>query len=110
MAITVFTDRPQMLLRAIYKAIDEERIRTWSYDPEGDFTHTADQWRNEAWLRPRVLDDRIRFIIVPPNKRRITTAVYAIYHGRFAEMLLARFDEHYTDIRLTAMPSHGDDV
>lgn len=40
MAIIIKTSAPAELLAAIKKEIDEEKIETWSYDSDGDFTHT----------------------------------------------------------------------
>ena len=54
MAIIIKTNNPSGLLKAIYKAIDDKEIETWIYDADKDFTHTPDQWKNKAWLRPKV--------------------------------------------------------
>jgi hypothetical protein len=43
MAIYFGTDDPDKLLFTFKKAIDEGHIATWSYDKDGDFTHTAAQ-------------------------------------------------------------------
>ena len=90
--ILIPATRPSLLLSRIKEAIDERRIRTWSYDGDGDFTHTAEQWSREAWLRPILLEQHLRMIIVPPHDTHISSAVYAIYHGRFVEMILRHFD------------------
>jgi hypothetical protein len=34
--------------------------------------------------------------------------VYAVYHGRFAEMLLAHFDKEFSEARASAMPAAAD--
>jgi hypothetical protein len=36
--------------------------------------------------------------------------VYAVYHGRFIEMLLAHFDEQMSGAAATAMPTTADVV
>jgi hypothetical protein len=110
MAVTVFCDDPPGLLRGIRSAIIEGHVTTWSVDQDGDFTHTPEQWKNHAWLRPRFESDRVIFNIVPPRKRPITKGDYAIYHGRFIEMLLAHFDTSFQVARATAMPALGDKV
>ncbi|PNE12407.1 MAG: hypothetical protein CR217_03280 [Beijerinckiaceae bacterium] len=58
MAIHFKTETPKKLLAAYKKAIDDGHISTWSYDSDGDFTHTADQWNKKAWLRPKVQEGR----------------------------------------------------
>ena len=44
MAIFVETNSPQSLVGKIKEAIDQNKIDTWSYDSDGDFTHNVDQW------------------------------------------------------------------
>jgi hypothetical protein len=65
MAVVVKTENPISLLSAIKKAIDQDDIQTWSYDADGDFTHTADQWIRRAWFRPIVREGRLVFNIIP---------------------------------------------
>jgi hypothetical protein len=110
MAVIVKTENPRSLLSAIKKAIDDNAIETWSYDADGDFTHTADQWERRAWLRPSVREDRLVFNIIPPRTRSISRAVYGIYHGRFIEMLLNHFDNRFTDAVATALPTAADRI
>jgi hypothetical protein len=108
MAVIVKTEDPQRLLAAIKRAIDDGDIATWTYDEDGDFTHTRPQWSNRAWLHPRVREDGLVFNIVPPHARSISRTVYGIYHGRFIEMLLNHFDERFTEAWATALPVRGD--
>jgi hypothetical protein len=105
MAIKVETSQPQALLDAIKKAIREGHIDTWKYDNDGDFTHTPTQWVNKCWLRPRVQSGSLVFTTLPPKNAAITTEVYAVYHGRFIEMLLAHFDTQFTGAGATAQPT-----
>jgi hypothetical protein len=108
MAVIVKTATPKTLLAAIKKAIDSGDVETWSYDLDGDFTHTATQWNRRAWLRPRVGDGGLVFNILPPRKRAVSRVVYGIYHGRFIEMLLNHFDRKLKEASATALPSEGD--
>ncbi len=110
MAVIVTTENPSGLLSAIKKAIDDDKIETWAYDEDGDFTHTAEQWNSRAWLRPAIGDDRLVFHIVPPRTKSISVTVYGIYHGRFMEMLLNHFDGKFTRVSATAQPTSGDRV
>ena len=55
MAIHFYTSAPSALLAAFKKAINDKHVITWSYDDDGDFTHTHTQWAKLAWLRPRSL-------------------------------------------------------
>jgi hypothetical protein len=111
MAIQVTTDNSQELLNSIYAAIDEGNIETWSYDIDRDFFHTtADgQWEGEAWLHPTAVEDILILNVIPPTKG-VSNEAYAVYHGRFIEMLLAHFDRQFSIASATAMPTDEDQV
>jgi hypothetical protein len=108
MAILFRTTNASGLLTAFKKAIDEGRVVTWAYDQDGDFTHTAEQWRNAAWLRPKSIPEGLAVNILCPKNRAISTEVYAIYHGRFIESLLAHYDSLFVDASATAKATQDD--
>jgi len=111
MAIHFKTTTPKRLLAAYKRAIDEDRIKTWSYDTDGDFTHTAEQWIRKAWLRPRIKENReLVFYILSPRETSISSGVYAVYHGRFIESLLQHCDSLFEECWASAMPEDGDIV
>ena len=111
MAIIVLTHGdPKGLLDAIKEGIDNKRIRTWQYDEDGDFTHAREQWRFEAWLRPAIHGKELRFTIFPPSDEEVSVETYAIYHGRFVEMILAHFDRLFVFAVSSALPQYGDVV
>lgn len=113
MAIVIKTSNPAGLLAAIRKGIDDESIVTWSYDADGDFTHTPDQWKNKAWLRPTVSTahpDELRFKILKQKGINMSSVIYAVYHGRFIEMLLGHFDKMFLNASATVLPAYGDIV
>lgn len=104
MALIIKTTNPSGLLAEIKKSIDSKAIETWSYDSDNDFTHTAEQWIKKAWLRPKIYTGELRFGILGRKDTALTKLVYAIYHGRFAEMLLNHFDKEFSEVKATAMP------
>jgi hypothetical protein len=110
MAVNISTADPMGLLKAIKLAIDSEQVRTWSYDTDGDFTHTAEQWKNKAWLRPREEEGFLILNILAPSKANISTTVYAVFHGRFIEMLLSHFDTEFKRASASAFPVKPDRV
>jgi len=111
MAIYFKTETPNKLLNTFKKAIDDGHIRTWAYDEAGDFTHTADQWNKKAWLRPEVRDKTaLAFFIIKPEGVKISSEVYAIYHGRFIESMVRHCDTLFTNGSATAMPEGRDTV
>ena len=110
MAIIVKTTRPYALIAAIKEAIDGGKIPLWCHDEDGDFTRSDDQWRGKAWLRPEVTEDGIIFRIFPRANKTLSVSEYAVYHARFIEMLLRRFDRKFSDVTATALPKFGDRV
>lgn len=108
MAVIVTCDDPAALLVRIKKGIKDGDIDTWKVDSDGDFSHSPEQWRHKAWLRPRVEEDRIIFNILKRKDLDMSKLIYGIYHGRFIEMLLMHFDNHFKRASATALPSSGD--
>ena len=109
MAVYFKTNNPAELLKAFKKKIDDRRVVTWSYDKDGDFTHDVPQWKNLAWLRPRVRVGELALFILSPKQRQVTTEVYAVYHGRFIESMLAHCDSLFTQGVASAM-AEGEDI
>lgn len=103
MAIFVKTKEPSELLYRIREGIRKQNIDTWLCDNAGDFTHDTDQWRYRAWMRPYVEADRLVFGIVCRKDRNLSVTEYAIYHGRFTEMLLRHFDTLCNGIEVTPL-------
>lgn len=84
--------------------IDNEEIVTWSYDGDGDFTHSVDQWANKAWLRPVFLEDNPKFMVFAIVGRKgftISIDEYSIYHGRFVETLLKYYSKFIENMQVT---------
>jgi len=102
------TTTPHGLLKEFKKAIDDGHIATWGYDSDGDFTHTAAQWKNLAWFRASPGSDRLLFNIMRPQDGKVSAEVYAIYHGRLIEALLAHFDKDFTNGMATASATSDD--
>ena len=111
MAIYFKTKTPKKLLATYKKAIDDGHVVTWAYDADGDFTHTAEQWNRKAWLRPRIREaEALTLNILAPQDSSISSEIYAIYHGRFIESVLAHCDKLFEDATATGMPASGDAV
>jgi hypothetical protein len=108
MAIIVKTAMAAELLKAIKNAIDNRTVDTWSYDKDGDFTHTPEQWANKAWLTPKIYQGELRFGIVGQNNTKLSTVLYGVYHGRFIEMLLTHFDQNFETALTTSQKTLPD--
>lgn len=110
MAIRITAYQPASLLASIKKAIDGRQIETWSYDSDGDFTHTPPQWANKAWLRPAVVSGALVLSILNQRGTNLSKEIYGVYHGRFIEMLLTHFDDKFVDAQASAAVAAGDSV
>jgi hypothetical protein len=108
MAVIAICNDPQRLLNDIKAGITKGSIETWQVDSDGDFTHSPTQWIRQAWLRPRVQQDRLVFSILGQKNTQMSKATYAVYHGRFIEMLLTHFDLQFSSVSASALPSLGD--
>lgn len=93
MAVYIKTNNPAGLLRKIKEYINKGKIDTWVYDSDGDFTHVPEQWNKKAWFRPTVESERLVFGLLGQVNVTMTKKLYAVYHGRFIEMVLSHFDQ-----------------
>jgi hypothetical protein len=108
--LTFETTTPNKLLAEFKKAIDDGKVKTWSYDGEGDFTHTPEQWRGKAWLRPVVATGRLTMKFLGKKSEVTTKEVYGIYHGRFIESMLVHCDGLFTQGYASALPTGVDSI
>ncbi len=108
MAIRIATANPSTLLAKIRQAIISGQIETWQVDKDGDFTHSPQQWRHRAWLRPFIREESLEFGILPNKESGLGRSVYAIYHGRFIEMLLTHFDGDFDRVSASALLQRPD--
>ena len=110
MAVTIQTGSPKTVIATLKKAIDDGKAPTWSYDKDGDFTHTPPQWKNKAWMRPRITANGVDVNIVKPQGETITWEIYAIYHGRFIELAINHAHDDYSVATASPKPVSGDVV
>jgi hypothetical protein len=108
MAVRAQSSNPQLLLNQIKASIRNGSIQTWILDKDGDLTHSPQQWKNQAWFRPTVEPSALVFRILGPQSATMTTEVYAVYHGRLVEMLLAHFDRSFSSVSATAQAIAGE--
>jgi hypothetical protein len=110
MAVRVYCDDPKELLESIKSAFSQSKVDTWKLDSDGDFTHSPEQWIYLAWMSPKLFEDHITFNILGSKSKKMSRAVYGVYHGRFIEMLLSHFDRQFTRASATALPTSTDVV
>ncbi|MBK6545755.1 MAG: hypothetical protein IPG12_10860 [Saprospiraceae bacterium] len=109
MAVYFKTNSPQRLLNLFKKAIADNKIVTWT-EKDGYFTHDTktDQWKGLAYFFPQVKPNALILNIIKPKDRTISSEVYAIYHGRVIETMLAHFDKEFSEANATALAEAGD--
>jgi hypothetical protein len=108
MALIIITSDPSGLLASIKKAIVQKTIDTWTYDKDGDFTHTPEQWYKKAWLRPKILPGELQFGLLGQENIEMLKLIYGVYHGRFIEMLLTHFDVKFSIAKATSKKTTPD--
>jgi hypothetical protein len=110
MAINFETTNPRGLLAAFKKAIDDKHVVTWSYDSDGDFTHTPEQWKFKAWLRPVIYDGYLVMNILGRKEEKMPVAIYSVYHGRFIESMITHCRSLFTNGSATSRPTNSDNA
>ena len=107
--ISVFTKQGVSLMHAIRKAIEEKKVQTWRFDANNEFlTHdtASKQWDGKAWLKPEIKADALLFGICysykDGKKLPFPREIYAIFHGRFIEMLLEHFPTYFDKVVATS--------
>ena len=89
-----------MLVSRIIKMIDNDVIDTWTYDNDKDFTHVG-QWANKAWFTYEYKIGQVKFSLLGRKSVDMTLMEYAVYHGRFVELLLNHFPKDILELRVT---------
>jgi hypothetical protein len=74
----------------------------------GGTLHTPPQWNRKAWLLGVVYSGELRFGLIKAGDITVSDEIYAVYHGRFIEMLLAHFDNSFDRVAATTKPTTPD--
>lgn len=93
---------PLTALSLLKEKIDKHEIDTWEYDEDGDFTHSAIQWKNKAWLTNYIKEDKLIFGILGRKDTKLSLMEYSVYHGSFTELLLNHFSKDILSFEITA--------
>lgn len=111
--IQVRTNDPEGLLDKIREAIENKVVVTWLLDNDGDFFPTQEQWIGKAWITPLIRKDvpnSLYFGIIESKLQRMTKAIYGVFLGRFAEMLLTHFDTDMESLYISPLLVDNIDV
>ncbi len=110
MSINFNTAQPSSLLSAFKKAIDDKKVVTWSYDTDGDFTHTPEQWKGRAWLRPKVSQGALSLTFLASKSEVTKWDVYSVYHGRFMEAMMTHCHDLFDHATAPSKPTTADSI
>lgn len=112
MAIYFLTDDAASLLAEFDKRIaqtePEGKITTWEKGGNGLYTHKASDWAKQAWLKPTVGKEILRFNIIHPAGKKLRRKDYSYYHGHLIETFINHFHDRFTNAQATPNPSRKD--
>lgn len=110
MALKIFTHTPTALLADIKKAINDKKVKTWSYNAKNEFDHTADNWSGLCAFTVTVHDGYLHCTAAYPagQTKWANDAVYGVYQGRFTEMLMNHFNSKFEFIAAGDFKKIGD--
>lgn len=111
MAVRAFTDKPSALWSAMKAALKEDSLHDWKLDEDGDLAFESSGERSaRAWMKVRILEDRVLFNVLSPSGVHMSTGTYAECHSKLVMLLLDRFDGEIKTVSVTALPTEGDIV
>lgn len=99
--ILKFSVPPSVALNLLKKKIDDHEIDTWEYDEDGDFTHSALQWKNKAWFTHHIQENELVFGILGRKDTKLSLMEYSVYHGRFTELLMNHLAKYIMSFEIT---------
>lgn len=110
--ITIKTrNNSQFFIDKLIAFFNEKSIDTWEIDDEDDFTLSSEKYRFKAWMTidKRLSTNTFNICIVESKKYPMTKSIYAVYHCKFAEMLLEYFDADIERIEISSLLIDGYD-
>jgi len=114
MSVTFSTTKPQDLLDAFRKRVNQEeqkgKITTWEENSKKFFTHKASQVARQAYMWPTISDNSLVFTIHAPEGKPISDYVYAFYHGHLTETFITHFKDLFSSASSTAKAAAKDNV
>ena len=113
MALYFTTAHPQALLDSFEARVRQSeprgRIVAWKKGEDGTlYTHSAAEWTEKAWLKPRVDADRLTFNILRPEDRYVSVKAYAFFYGQLIETFTSQLDLTFDSVLVTPRCTDGD--
>lgn len=115
LSVFFHTPNPQKLLNLFNERIEQDepkgRINTWERSQDKVYyTHKSDQWGRDAWFKPTIEKEGLRFNIIKPKSSNVSSEAYAYYHGHLTQTFLDHFDQQFNHAVSSALPTPGDIV
>jgi len=88
-----------------------QRIDTWRHvvhQGRDFYTHTAQNWKDKAFLRADVEANRLTFNITTAQGVPLTREIYAYYAGHLIETFIRHFPTMFTAAQATPSAASGD--
>ena len=105
MKIIAFTDQSTVLKNAIDKKINANELETWEIVKNNKnevlYSHSPEQWKERAMLKPNIYDNRIEFVITWwTQNEEPDEATKGYILGRFVEILVVHFRRKFTHLEI----------
>jgi hypothetical protein len=105
MKICAYTNDASALKNAIDEKIDKKELKTWeklhNNKSEVLYSHTPEQWKEKALLKPYIYNDRLELVINWwNNHEEPEESTKGYITGRFVEILLVHFKDDYTHLEI----------
>jgi hypothetical protein len=102
--VFAFTTNGDRLIQQLLAKLKDGSIATW----EGRYlkgkvlalTHLPGQYADCAYFRPQFREHGVRFDYLPGTKNRCPTDTFAVYHGRFSELIIQHCNGLFANIGL----------
>jgi len=109
--ITVRTTNPNNIYQGIIRGIQNGSIDTWKIVTVGNlvyFTHdtTNKQWLNKSYMKAGTdSHGNLIFHVIRNNENSFDQNIFAVYQGRFIQMLVSHFPNSFTELNVTSQPT-----
>lgn len=104
MEITVYTKNAKNLLSKISQKITDDELKTWDIVKDADkndlFSHTPEQWKEKAMLKPKINVDNLKLSICWWTGKELEERVKGYILGRFIEVLMVHFRKEFDNIKI----------
>lgn len=105
MKIIAYTAKPKTLFKSINDAIENDELKTWEIKRNDKkeilYNHTPDQWSDRVLIKPTSHDEGLLFQTSWWSKNdEPDEATKGYIIGRFVEILMVHFREHFTKLEI----------